>query len=82
MTSPAQELTAAAQKLRNARFTGAVTMTPAVAALVAARGPIAHLLESANADAERLGRATGSPPGQCLNPDILAVARAILGDQP
>ncbi|MEH0631741.1 hypothetical protein [Streptomyces stelliscabiei] len=42
--TPADELQAAADKIRTARFTGAVTMLPAVAALIAAREPIAKLL--------------------------------------
>lgn len=83
MTSPSDELKAAVARLRTARFTGAVTMTPTVAGLIRAREPIAKWLDDARTDAEHLSRATGSSPDQCLNPHALAVARAInTGGQP
>jgi hypothetical protein len=44
MTTPADELRTAAETLRTARFAGAMTATPAVAALLRAREPIADLL--------------------------------------
>ena len=73
MTHRTDELRAAAQKLRTARFTGAMTTTPAGAALVCARNPLANWLDSAAVDAEQIGP----------DPHALATARAInAGAQP
>ncbi|MFD4596777.1 hypothetical protein ACFWPQ_01965 [Streptomyces sp. NPDC058464] len=47
--TPAEELTTAADKLRTARFTGALTATPAVAALISARAHVAKLLREIGA---------------------------------
>lgn len=44
--TPADEINAAAQTLRTATFRGAMTATPAVAALVRAREPLASWLDS------------------------------------
>lgn len=79
------ELKAAAAKLRTATFRGAMTATPAVAALVAAREPLAQLLDNAAATAEGLHGifADSDDPTEFVHPDTLAVARAILaGSQP
>jgi hypothetical protein len=46
MTTPADELRQAAETLHSARSTGAMTATPAVAALLRAREPLADWLES------------------------------------
>jgi hypothetical protein len=43
---PSAELRTAADTLRNARFAGAMTATPAVAALIRAREPLARWLDS------------------------------------
>ena len=70
----ADEIQAAAEKLRTATFRGAMTATPAVAALVRAREPLAAWLER---EAFRVLTNGG-------NPDLhhaLTVARAILGTQ-
>lgn len=67
--TPVDELRAAASRLRGARVAGATTATPAVAALLRAREPLANWLEAAahDADAVRTG----------ADPHGLAVARAI-----
>ncbi|WP_428956165.1 hypothetical protein [Streptomyces sp. cg35] len=84
--TPAEEITAAADKLRDARFTGAMTMTPTVAALVAAREPIATLLEGVLSSNREAGPAHEECDSRC-SPDTcdlsaaLAVARAINGSQ-
>jgi hypothetical protein len=57
--TPAEEITAAADKLRAATFHGAITATPTVAALVAARTPLAKLLRET---------ATLHEPGRCGKP--------------
>lgn len=75
--TPADELTAAAEKLRTARFTGALTATPAVAALIAAREPIAKWLTSW---APIEIREDGPLPEDAAL--ALATARAINGSQP
>jgi hypothetical protein len=46
MPTPADELKTAAETLRGATFRGAMTATPAVAALLRAREPIADWLDS------------------------------------
>ncbi|MFJ6085099.1 hypothetical protein ACIQI8_27195 [Streptomyces sp. NPDC092369] len=46
MPTPADELAAAVETLRNATFRGAMTATPAVAALLRAREPLANWLGS------------------------------------
>ncbi|MDX2846440.1 hypothetical protein PV377_47365 [Streptomyces ipomoeae] len=93
----ADELRAAADKIRTACFTGAVTMLPAVAALVAAREPIAKWLEAEAAGHEAV-QGLGDITTELINvqleqteygaqithstlPQALAVARAILGTQ-
>ena len=85
MTDPtsAEELRAAAATLRTARFSGAMTATPVVAALVRARDPLAKLLESAASTAERLHGifADSDSPAEFVHPDALAVARAINGGE-
>lgn len=81
MTTVADELRAAEATLKGATFRGAMTATPAVAALVRAREPLAAWLEFVRSDAERLSRAIGDSPDQCLNPHALAIARAINGSQ-
>ena len=92
MTAPADELAelkAAAEKLRTARFAGAMTATPAVAALIATREPLAKLLEDCAElhEAHEPGPLGTIPPGcqWCADEDFpcadmrnaLAVARAI-----
>jgi hypothetical protein len=88
VTSPSDELKAAVARLRTARFTGAVTMTPTVAALIAAREPLAKLLEAVlssnqnGAPAHEQCEAWCSPD-TCDLSAALAVARAInTGGQP
>jgi hypothetical protein len=93
--TPADELTAAADKLRAARFAGAMTATPAVAALVRARDPIAKLLtgcaelHEAHLCDKHEGCAVlgcqwcGDEDWPCADMrNTLAVARAINGGQP
>lgn len=94
--TPADEPHTAADKIRTARFTGAVTMLPAVAALVAAREPIAEWLEHAAKKHTAAIAAAASVWGSTshadalawldtgvgqVSPQALAVARAILGTQ-
>ena len=69
--NPAEELRTAATTLRTATFRGAMTATPAVAALVRAREPLADLLDD---------QADGDDEG-VINPWALAVARAISGGE-
>lgn len=86
MSNPSDELRAAATWLRSATFRGAITMTPTVAALIAARTPLTKLLEAAADDLAMCDRinsrdpyndgATRVLPHQ-LATDALAVARAI-----
>ena len=73
----ADELAAAADKLRTARFTGALTATPAVAALIAAREPIAKWLISWTPI--ELREDGPLPEDASL---AIATARAINGGQP
>jgi hypothetical protein len=74
---PADELRTAAQTLRSATFRGAMTATPAVAALVRTRQPLAAWLESwTGIDLDE----AGSLPEDARH--AIAVARAINGDQP
>lgn len=81
--NPDDEITAAVQTLRSATFRGAMTATPAVAALLRAREPLAKWLDECLADSASLRSLF---PDACssskTNPHALAVARAILGDQP
>ncbi|MFD9721075.1 hypothetical protein [Streptomyces sp. NPDC059076] len=70
MNDPADELRAAAKQLRTARFTGAMTTTPAVAALLRSRHALAELLDDA---------ADGDDHGE-INPYALAVAQQLLGE--
>ncbi|WP_328313123.1 hypothetical protein OG432_24590 [Streptomyces sp. NBC_00442] len=76
-TSPVADLTAAAQKLRSTRFVGAMTATPAIAGLVAAREPLANWLDSWT-DIEV--REDAAMPEDLRH--ALAVARLINGSQP
>lgn len=78
----ADEITAAAQTLRSATFRGAMTATPAVAALLRARKPLATLLEgvlSSNREAAPAHEECTSwcSPDTCDLSAALAVARAI-----
>jgi hypothetical protein len=77
--SAADELAAAEKTLQEATSRSATTATPAVAALLRAREPIAQWLEFARNDAERLSRVLGDGPDQWADPHALAVARAING---
>lgn len=73
---PADQLRAAAEKLRAARFSGAITATPTVAALIGARLPLAAWLESwAGVDLSE----HGPMPEDAQH--ALAVARQILGTE-
>jgi hypothetical protein len=74
VTAP-DELREAAARLRTARFTGAATMTPAVAGLIAAREPLAQWLEAEAFQALHNGQSPN-------HHHALAVARQILGSQP
>lgn len=68
------ELSAAAATLRSARFTGAMTATPAVAALIRAREPLAKWLISwGGIDLDE----TGPLPEDAQY--AIAIARAING---
>ncbi|MBV7671405.1 hypothetical protein STHAL_18305 [Streptomyces halstedii] len=76
---PADLLRAAAEKLRAARFSGAITATPIVAALIGARMPLAAWL-----DAEAAPPITAQHSDRCTDPQCttlaaLAVARQLLG---
>jgi hypothetical protein len=90
VTSPADELRTAAQTLRTARFAGAMTSTPAVAALLRAREPLAALLGEHASFAslfDQLWRARcGDTPAEseyaAETRKALAVARALNGGQP
>ncbi|MGW4834724.1 hypothetical protein [Streptomyces globisporus] len=73
---PADQLRAAAEKLRAARFSGAITATPAVAALIGARLPLAVLLD---AEALRYDRAASVGEFDASHERPLAVARQLLG---
>ncbi|MFZ3494601.1 hypothetical protein ACODT5_15480 [Streptomyces sp. 5.8] len=72
--TPADELQAAAEQLRAATFRGAMTATPAVAALLRARQPLADWLEQAAEALEGQDAPNDEP--------ALAVARALLASQP
>lgn len=71
----ADEIAAAVDKLLTARFTGAITMTPAVAGLIAAREPLAAWLQ---VEAFRVLHNGRGPEFH----HALATARAINGSQP
>jgi hypothetical protein len=58
-----RDLAAAAELLETAAFRGAMTATPAVAALLRARQPLARLLRR---------------PGAEADPETIAIARALL----
>ncbi|MEV4784055.1 hypothetical protein AB0K53_01125 [Streptomyces tuirus] len=76
----ADELTAAADKLRTARFAGTTTTTPAVAGLIQAREPLALLLEGVLSSAREADHETCQhwcSPNTCDLSAALAVARAI-----
>jgi hypothetical protein len=75
--TPVDEINTAAATLRSATFRGAMTATPAVAALVRAREPLARWLESWSGI--ELRESAAMQEDAC---HALAVARAILGDQP
>lgn len=86
MTTPADEIRTAAKTLRTARFAGAMTATPAVAALLRARAPIAVLLEGVLSSAREASPAheectSWCSPDTCDLSAALAVARAINGEQ-
>lgn len=79
-TTPRAELQAAADFLRSATFRGAMTATPAVAALVRAREPLALLLEAVSSNALEDGHEECSSwcsPETCDLAAALAVARAL-----
>jgi hypothetical protein len=79
--TPADELRTAADTLRQARFTGAMTATPAVAALIRAREPLARWLTKLADFCDEVERTHGQQPPDD-NPsitDALAVARQING---
>jgi len=77
VTTPADELRTAAEKLRNAAFRGAMTATPAVAALLRAREPLARWLDSWDgADVDE----HAAMPDDLRH--ALLIARAINGGQP
>ena len=83
--TPAEEIRAAITKLRTARFTGAITATPTVAGLIAAREPLAFLLEAVISNALESSHEECSSwcsRETCDLSAALAVARAILGAQP
>lgn len=77
--TPAEEIQTAAKTLRSATFRGAMTATPAVAALVRAREPLANWLEIT---ATSLAASTHPDWQDCVAADALATARAINGAQP
>jgi hypothetical protein len=80
--TPAEEITAAVEKLRTATFRGAMTATPTVAALIRAREPLAKLLEGVLSNARESDHETCSSwcnPDTCDMAAALAVGRAILG---
>ncbi|MGA6223497.1 hypothetical protein ACPESV_24565 [Streptomyces umbrinus] len=82
MTSPRAELATAAEKLRATAFRGAITATPAVAGIIAARKPLALLLEAVASNAlENAHEDCNSwcSPETCDLSAALAVARAING---
>lgn len=75
----AEEIATAAKTLRSATFRGAMTATPAVAALVRAREPLAKWLETT---ATSLAASTHPDWQDCVAADALATARAINRAQP
>lgn len=80
----ADEINAAAETLRSATFRGAMTATPAVAALLRAREPLATLLEGVLSSAREAAPAheectSWCSPDTCDLAAALAVARAVLG---
>ncbi|MFD3802619.1 hypothetical protein ACFWTC_03100 [Streptomyces sp. NPDC058619] len=76
--TPSEELRAAAETLRAATIRGAITATPAVAALVRARGPLAELLDD---HAARLDATTHPSWQEGIAGPALTVARALLATQ-
>ncbi|MER7813836.1 hypothetical protein [Streptomyces sp. NPDC096153] len=70
LTSPADELRAAAASLRQMRFPAAMTATSSTAVLIGARLPLADWLDETARYAEPFGE---------INATALAVARAING---
>ncbi|MCI3277588.1 hypothetical protein [Streptomyces cylindrosporus] len=76
---PVDELAAAAATLRKATFSGAMTATPAVAALLAAREPLAEWLEHCRGSALALHKLTAAFDEPPVNTHALATARAING---
>jgi hypothetical protein len=96
MTTPADELRAAAASLRQARFPGAMTATPSAAALIRARLPLADWLDEEADGRDAAVVAAMEIWGSTEHPDAaawlttghgkasahaLAVARAINGGQ-
>ena len=76
---PADLLRAAAEKLRAARFSGAITATPIVAALIGARLPLAAWLEAEAAPPITAQHSDRCTDPQCTTLAALAVARQLLG---
>ncbi|MGW6703576.1 hypothetical protein ACWGDE_01600 [Streptomyces sp. NPDC054956] len=82
--TPANELEAAAEQLRAATFRGAMTATPAAAALLRTREPLADWLDAASAHVRAGYVCCDSGAHRCYEsgtPQALAVARAINGGQ-
>lgn len=77
--TPDEELRAAATALRTATFRGAMTATPAVAALLRAREPLADWLDFHAAMGDRLRSLFDGdlPTDEDINHPALAVARTI-----
>ncbi|MFJ3283308.1 hypothetical protein [Streptomyces halstedii] len=80
--TPAALLRAAAEKLRAARFSGAITATPTVAALISARLPLAAWLEAEAAPPITAQHSDRCTDPQCTTLAALAVARQLLGTTP
>ncbi|WP_406188958.1 hypothetical protein [[Kitasatospora] papulosa] len=78
-TNPAALLREAAEKLRAARFSGAITATPTVAALIGARLPLANWLEAEAAAPITAQHSTRCVDPQCTTLAALTVARRVLG---
>ena len=78
-TNPTTLLREAADRLRAARFSGAITATPTVAALIGARLPLADWLEAEAAAPITAQHSTRCVDPQCTTLAALAVARRVLG---
>ncbi|MEU4133623.1 hypothetical protein [Streptomyces wuyuanensis] len=77
--TPAQELRAAADKLRQMRFPAAMTATSSTAALIGARLPLADWLDAQAAEPVAATHSSMCPDPACTINAALAVARAING---